>query len=195
MHQTSLGFAILRLFGDLGQRLAERSVPANAIQAYLFGGCAVHMHVASRVSSDLDVEFDYHKIHKGDLVLVLNKLAPVDYYDPEQGPSQLVYDQNFNNTLGPLHEGYRERAVRVEFNSQSPVTVWLPSPEDLAISKLGRLSATDTQDILTLLRRGCASWERFDALAREAALYYVGRDLTANIDYIGMKWLRDADTS
>lgn len=34
--------AILRMFDDLEDRLAAGGLPAGAVRAYLFGGCAVH---------------------------------------------------------------------------------------------------------------------------------------------------------
>ena len=56
MKQTPLGLAILRLFGDLGERLAERHLPRDAVRAYLFGGCAVHIYAAARTTSEVNVD-------------------------------------------------------------------------------------------------------------------------------------------
>ncbi|MCU6501277.1 DUF6036 family nucleotidyltransferase [Rugamonas sp. A1-17] len=190
MKQTPLGSAILRLFGDLGERLSERYVPADAVRAYLFGGCAVHQYASARVTSDVDVEFDYRLLHRGDLDLALRELPFLEYDDPEHGSSQLVYDRRFNTTLCPLHEDYRERARRLDdgFALDSPLSVWIPCPEDLAITKLGRLAPLDIDDILLLLEQPGASVERFEQLAREAIRYYVGPDLSSHIDYIKKKW-------
>lgn len=190
MKQTPLGSAILRLFGDLGERLAERNVPADAVRAYLFGGCAVHIYATSRTTSDVDVEFDYQLLHRGDLDLSLQELPFLLYDDPEHGPSQLVYDRKFNTTLCPLHEDYPERSSRLggESTFDSPLSVWLPCPEDLAITKLGRLSTMDVDDILLLLEQPGASIESFEQLAREAIKCYVGPDLSSHIDYIKRKW-------
>jgi hypothetical protein len=187
MTHTPLHEAILKLFGDLGKRLRDRGLPMGAVNAYLFGGCAVHLHTRARTSSDVDVEFDYDRIHKDDLVLVLDDLPPVDYDDPEDGPSQLVYDKNFNTSLGPLHEDYRDRAKPLDGQVEVIVKVWLPAPEDIAISKLGRLTSVDVDDILALLDCEVA-WEKFEALAKEAARYYVGSDLTSNIAHVKTKW-------
>lgn len=181
---TPMAQAILQLFGNLAEELAARSVPAGSIHAYLFGGCAVHLHTQSRASSDVDVEFTYPMIHKEDLVLVLHDLPPVDYDDPVEGPSQLSYDPTFNTTLGPLHETYQSRAVCLERTASSPVTVWLPSAEDIALSKLGRLGEVDVLDILELLGLPAASWDSFERLVLEANNYYVGPDLTSNLAYV-----------
>lgn len=99
-------------------------------------------------------------------------------------------DRKFNTTLGPLHEDYRDRAVRLDDGSSqdSALSVWLPGAEDLAVSKLGRLSVVDVADILDLLRQPLASWETFEQLALEASHYYVGPDLASHIAYIKRKW-------
>lgn len=74
--------AIFRLFDDLEARLAASGLPAGAVRAYLFGGCAVHMYQRNRVSEDLDAEFDYNLIHRDDVLLVLSELPPVACQTP-----------------------------------------------------------------------------------------------------------------
>lgn len=182
---TPMGNAILRMFANLAEDLAKRSLPEHSVHAYLFGGCAVHLHAMARASSDVDVEFTYDDLVKASEVrLVLQALPPIDYDDPVAGPSQLVWDANFNTTFGPLHEDYRDRAVLIERAPGSPVDVWLPSAEDIAISKLGRFADVDIGDIVELLSLPTASWERFHTLATEAGAYYVGPPLEAKILYI-----------
>lgn len=56
----------------------------------------------------------------------------------------------------------------IEGTRNSPVILMLPSIEDIALSKLGRLGDVDLEDILTLLSLPEASWERFEQLALEA---------------------------
>lgn len=187
MH-TPMTDAILRLFGNLGDELARRQVPPGAVHAYIFGGCAVHLHAKSRASTDVDAEFAYPPPLKQELMLILAELPPVDYDDPEEGPSQLAYDPTFNPTLGPLHVDYQDRAVPIEGTRESPVIVMLPSIEDIALSKLGRLGDVDLEDILTLLSLPEASWEKFEQLALEANKYYVGPDLTPNLSHVRRKF-------
>ncbi len=183
---TPMTLAILRLFANLAEDLARHSFPEHSVHAYLFGGCAVHLHTQARTSSDVDVEFSYEEmINSSEVRLVLQALPPVDYDDPATGPSQLVWDANFNTTFGPLHEDYRDRAVLIEQVRGSSVDVWLPSAEDIAVSKLGRFAHVDVADILALLSLPTASWERFRSLAKEAAAYYVGPALDGKISYIG----------
>lgn len=177
--------AILRLFANLADDLAARSVPEHSVHAYIFGGCAVHMHTTARASSDVDVEFSYdNTVMASEVRLVLEALPPVDYDDPDAGPSQLVWDANFNTTFGPLHEDYRDRAILIERVPGSPVDVWLPMAEDIAVSKLGRFSDVDVVDIVELLSLATSSWEQFQMLAAEAGAYYVGQPLDSKISYI-----------
>lgn len=53
----------------------------------------------------------------------------------------------------------------------SPVVVWLPSAEDIALSKLGRVGDVDQNDIIELLSQPSSSWELFESLAREVSNY------------------------
>jgi hypothetical protein len=182
--------AILRLFDDLDERLFASGLPASSVHAYLFGGCAVHMYEHNRVSEDLDAEFDYNLIHRDEVLLVLNELTPITYDNPVSGPSKLALDLRFNTTLCPLHMDFLDRAVQLERDRTSTLTIWLPSPVDVAISKLGRLSTVDVADILVLLQDPAASWDEFERLATEASQYYVGRDLAGTIAYVKLQWQR-----
>lgn len=182
--------AILGLFDDIDARLTASGLPAGAVRAYLFGGCAVHMYERNRVSEDLDAEFDYNLVHRDEVLLVLNELPPITYDNPVSGPSKLALDLRFNTTLCPLHIDFQDRATQLERDRASPLTIWLPSPVDVAISKLGRLSTVDVADILTLLQDPAASWDEFERLATEASQYHVGRDLTGTIAYVKLQWQR-----
>ena len=80
--------------------------------------------------------------------------------------------------------------MQLERDRVSPLTIWLPNPVDVAISKLGRLSTVDVADILVLLQDPAASWDEFERLATEASQYYVGRDLAGTIAYVKLQWRR-----
>ena len=76
---TPMAAAILRLFANLAEDLAARSLPEHSVHAYIFGGCAVHLHTAARASSDVDVEFCYDDlVMASEVRLVLQALPPVD---------------------------------------------------------------------------------------------------------------------
>ncbi|MRW92007.1 hypothetical protein GJ699_18600 [Duganella sp. FT80W] len=187
-NRKTLGQTVLDLFGNLGNLLAEANLPEGTVRAYLFGGCAVHMYVNSRLSVDIDAEFDYNLIHREDVLLALSRLRPIDFEHPGLGPFLLDLDPRFTTTLCPLHVDYQDRAVQLELGQRNtvPLTVWLPSPLDLAISKLGRFSTVDIDDILLLLKQPGACWAEFERLAMESSQYYVGPDLAGAIAHL--KW-------
>lgn len=85
---------------------------------------------------------------------------------------------------------FQDRARQLERGLVSPLTIWLPNPMDVAISKLGRLSTVDVADILVLLQDPAASWDEFERLAIEASQYYVGSGLTGTIAYVKLQWQR-----
>lgn len=112
------------------------------------------------------------------------ELPAFDFDDPETGPTLLTFDLTFNTTLSPLHEDYTDRALVWRRFGDGMLTVKLPHPVDLAISKLGRLVDVDMEDILNLLELPEAPWELFEQLALEASTYYVGPPLTPNINHV-----------
>ena len=64
--------------------------------------------------------------------------------------------------------------------------MFLPAAEDLALSKLGRLSEADIADIITLMQSPDASWDLLEQLTQEAAKYYPAPagDLTSKLAYV-----------
>jgi hypothetical protein len=62
----------------------------------------------------------------------------------------------------------------------------IPSAEDLAISKLDRLSETDVLDILALMNSPGASWDKLSALTKEVETYYPAPagSLTSKLNYV-----------
>lgn len=180
-----MAVAIAQLFANLAEDLAAHALPEHSVHAYVFGGCAVHLHAATRASSDVDVELSCSdQVKESEVRMILQALPPVDYDDPDAGPSQLVWDANFNTTFGPLHEDYRGRAHLIESSPGAPLEVWLPSAEDIAISKLGRFADIDIKDVVELLSLPSSSWENFRAWAQEASQYYAGPALDSKILHI-----------
>lgn len=178
--------------GNLACRLKTLNAPPGSVRAYIFGGSAVHLYTRVRTSSDVDMEIESFAVSRKDLLLIRENLPPVDYDDPAQGPSTLVFDVTFNTTFGPLHEDYQDRARLLEAAPDSPLEVWLPAPEDVAVSKLGRFSEMDQEDIQSLLDVPGASLERFGKIAVEAAGYYVGNrdDLMRKIELVRGRYER-----
>lgn len=68
-----------------------------------------------------------------------------------------------------------DRVVRLTTRSDIPnVEVYVASAIDVAISKLGRFSARDEQDIHALLALGYVDIAKFEQLAQAAISYFVG---------------------
>lgn len=184
--KTPMADAIFQMLGNLKQRLQELNAPEHSVHAYIFGGCAVHLYTGARASADLDTEFHTFDIIRNDLQLVLQEIEPVYYTDADGLPAVLSLDENFNTTLGPLHEDYMDRAVVLEQAPASPLAVYLPSPEDLALSKLGRFTDIDQGDIVSLMSLENSSWDLLSDLVVEVSGYYVGTtgDLTGKFNYV-----------
>ena len=104
---TPMYQAILQPFANLVEDLAEGKFPWHSVKGYVFGGCEVHMHTQSRASSDVELNYD-DMVKASEVRLVPRQLPPVDYDDPATGPSQLLWDANFNTTFGPLHKDNQE---------------------------------------------------------------------------------------
>ena len=106
---------------------------------------------------------------------ILAVLAQPEGYVENGRDLQIYLDENYNNSLGPLHEDYRERAVPLRgFDCDKPIQVFVAAGVDLAISKLGRFAEHDQTDIEGLIEAGRVDVEEFVNLATEAIDYAVG---------------------
>lgn len=174
--ETGLGRALTAMFKSLESELKCEAALAGALTVVVFGGCAVHLYTAHRVSSDVDAEFfGSHLPADLDLQAMLAEV-PQKFVDDQSGRVvELSYDLNFTSGLGPLHEDYLERAVPLDsFGPESPLRVLIAAPVDLAISKLGRGTEQDISDIFALLRTGFILAADFERLAVQAIDCYVG---------------------
>lgn len=174
--ETPLGQALISMFGSLARELDAENAPPGALRVIVFGGCAVHLYTSHRVSVDVDAEFFSTTLPSEIDVCRLLAELPEEFMDDETGRLiELTYDLNFSTGLGPLHEDYLERGIRLPgFDSASPLHVFIASPVDIAISKLGRGTDQDISDIFALLRTGFILASEFERLALEAIDCYVG---------------------
>lgn len=174
---TALGQALVAFFDVLEPIFA--SGENGVFQVIVFGGCAVHVHTQARGSADIDAEVASHG--QADKKEVIGLLGDDAYlFSDEAGVSQMLeLDPGFNTTLGPLHEDYEDRVIRlVTQSSVENVEVYIASAIDVAISKLGRFGERDQSDIQALLRLPGVDISEFERLAREAIDYYVGNHMT-----------------
>ncbi|MFK0091095.1 DUF6036 family nucleotidyltransferase [Pseudomonas sp. NPDC090592] len=166
--QTPLSKAVQSLF-ERALPLLEGMRPGT-LKIYVFGGCAMHILTNARGSADVDAELRAsEQLLIEEIKTVLQ--APEDYEENGLDLS-VVFDQGFNNSLCPLHEDYDERAIALPGQENAPMQVFIANPFDLAISKLGRFTERDREDILTLIRELDLDLEKLDKLALEAIDYY-----------------------
>ncbi len=181
--ETPLSLAILRFFGHLTEDILTQTSKPGSVKAYLFGGCALHIHTNARGSNDIDVEFNSAKwVRKNEIVIS----KPSIIYDAGNVRRKLDLDSQFTPMLGPLHEDYQDDAILLQKNHlNSPLWLYVVTPEDLAVSKLGRFGDRDREDILTLLKMKKMTVDSFRERATEALKYYVGSPDTAksHLDY------------
>ncbi|MGH2360500.1 MAG: DUF6036 family nucleotidyltransferase [bacterium] len=88
----------------------------------------------------------------------------------------LYFDRQYNDTLGLLHEDAHEDSVPLTLKGvdSRAIEVRLLSPLDLAVSKIGRLSDQDRDDVALLVRRGLVNPGQLRKRAEEALAGYVG---------------------
>ena len=168
---TPLGEAVARLFSRALPLLEGQ--PPGAMKVFIFGGCGVHLLTHARGSADIDAEVEAARILRRDELVAV--LADPEFY--EQGDEDLTveFDPNYNTSLGPLHEDYRDRAIPMDgFDRAQPLHVYVAAGVDLAISKLGRYTEQDKADIEALIDCGRVDVEEFVTLAKEAIDYAVG---------------------
>lgn len=165
---TPLAGAIKSLFSRLDKHLDE--MPPGSIRVVIFGGCAVHLLTQARGSQDVDAEMmASHMLNRGEIMAELN--LPVDYLNGDDYET-LVYDFNYSNTLGPLHEDYLDRAIPLEgFTGENPLQISVAAGVDVAISKLDRFTERDKSDIETLIRSRRVDPNQLMRLGTEAIDY------------------------
>lgn len=172
----------LAAFREIIERIATSlsSVPKRAlpIKMYVAGGAALHLYTGERVSRDIDAAFSRR--------IALPENLEVAYRDADGAARLLYVDRNYSDAMGLLHEDAYDDAELLALAdlSSDALEVYLLSPLDLAVSKLGRLSSQDRDDIAALARRRLISEKSLRKRAEEALVAYVGdtRRVQGSID-------------
>jgi hypothetical protein len=135
---------------------------------YVAGGAALHLYTGERVSRDVDATFSRR--------IALPENLEVAYRDADGAARLLYFDRQFNDTLGLLHEDAYDDSVPLllEGSDSKVLEIRLLSALDLAVSKLGRFSGQDREDIATLARRKLISSAALRQRAEAALGGYVG---------------------
>jgi hypothetical protein len=159
-------------FTELAARIASSlaSLPKRAlpVQMYIAGGAALHFYTGERLSSDIDATFSRRIALPDDL--------EVSYRDTDGGAHLLYFDRQYNDTLGLLHEDAYEdsRSLDLPGFDAAVLDLRLLSPLDLAVSKIGRFSSQDREDIAALARYKLIDSASLRARAQAAVSGYVG---------------------
>jgi Nucleotidyltransferase of unknown function (DUF6036) len=153
-----------RIAGTL-TNLPKRALP---IQMYIAGGAALHFYTGERISADIDATFSRRVALPDDL--------EVSYRDADGAAQLLYFDRQYNDTLGLLHEDAYEDSEALELQGidAAVLDLRLLAPVDLAVSKIGRFSSQDREDIAALARHKLIDSERVRLRAEEALGGYVG---------------------
>ncbi len=145
--------------------MPKRALP---VRMYVAGGAALHLYTGERVSRDIDAAFSRR--------IALPEDLEVAYRDADGAARLLYFDRQYNDTLGLLHEDAYEDSVSLalEGSDARVLDVRLLSALDLAVSKVGRFSSQDRDDIAALARRKLITSTALRRRAEEALRGYVG---------------------
>jgi hypothetical protein len=145
--------------------LPQRAPP---IKMYVAGGAALHFYTGERVSRDIDAAFSHR--------IALPENLEVAYRDADGAARLLYFDRQYSDTFALMHEDAYEDSVALslEASDSSRLEVRLLSALDLAVSKLGRFSSQDRDDIAALARRKLISSAALRRRAEDALHGYVG---------------------
>ena len=172
---SALGQALISMFRAIEMELTLEGASPGAVQVIVFGGCAVHLYTHHRVSTDVDAEI--YCANTQDTLRLRTLLAefPEQFFDEQSGRvMELNYDLQYNTSFGPLHEDYWERSLPLEeFPLESALHLHVAAPIDIAISKLGRATDQDVDDIMALLRAGFIVTAELRQLALQAIDMYL----------------------
>jgi len=161
----------------------HENLPNGAVKAFIFGGCAFHIHTNARGSNDIDAEIQaISQLKKQDIFLFLEN-NDIEFLDINDLETNLEFDSGFNTSIASIDPDYEERVIPL--TSNSIVEVYLVSGLDLAISKLARLSDRDIQDIKELFVYQKFSIDEFKKSADNALSYYATpAQLQLNINFM-----------
>ena len=162
----------LAAFTELVKRIAaplcelpKRSLPIKMIVG---GGAALHFYTGERISNDIDAVFSKR-------IALPNELE-IAYPDPDGAARLLYFDRQYNDTLGLMHEDAHADSVPLTLKEidASVLDVRLLSALDLAVSKIGRFSGQDRDDITALAKHGLIKSAALRRRSLEALENYVG---------------------
>lgn len=160
--------AFSEIIGRIAATLVKLPKRALPIQMYVAGGAALHFYTGERISRDIDAAFSHRIALPDDL--------EVAYRDADGAARLLYVDRQYSDTFALLHEDAYEDSEPLTLAGIDPAVldVRVLSPLDLAISKIGRFSSQDRDDIAALARRKLIHSTPLRKRAEAALIAYVG---------------------
>ncbi len=160
--------AFLEIVRRIADSLESSPKKALPVHMYVSGGAALHFYTGERVTQDIDAAFSRR--------IALPDKLDVSYRDAD-GAAQLLYlDRQYSDTLALIHEDAYRDSEPLALPGLKPeiLDVRLLTPTDLAVSKIGRLTSQDREDIAALARRGLVRSAALRTRAEEAVANFVG---------------------
>jgi Nucleotidyltransferase of unknown function (DUF6036) len=160
--------AFLEIAGRISESLKSLPKKALPIHMYVAGGAALHFYTGERVTQDVDAAFSKR--------IALPDKLDISYRDAD-GAAQLLYlDRQYSDTLALIHEDAYRDSEPLTLPGLEPdvLDVRLLTPTDLAVTKIGRFTSQDRDDIAALARRGLVRSASLRTRAEEAVGNFVG---------------------
>lgn len=160
--------AFLQIAGRISESLKGLPKKALPIHMYVAGGAALHFYTGERVTQDIDAAFSKR--------IALPEKLEVSYRAAD-GAAQLLYlDRQYSDTLALIHENAYRDSEPLTLPGLEPevLDVRLLTPTDLAVTKIGRFTSQDRDDIEALARRGLVQSVSLRTRADEAVGNFVG---------------------
>lgn len=181
--------AFLEITGRISKSLKGLPKKALPVHMVVAGGAALYFYTGERVTQDIDAAFSKR--------IALPDRLDVSYRDAD-GAAQLLYlDRQYSDTLALIHEDAYKDSEPLALPGLEPevLDVRLLTPTDLAVSKIGRLTSQDRDDIAALARRRLVHSASLRIRAEEAVANFVGDTtrLRGNIE-TACRIVADAET-
>ena len=138
------------------------------VHMYVAGGAALYFDTGERVTQDIDAAFSKR--------IALPDRLEVSYRDAD-GAAQLLYlNRQYSDRFALIHEDAYKDSEPLALPGLEPdiLDVRLLAPTDLAVSKIGRLTSQDCDDIAALARHGLVHSASLRTHAGEAVGNFVG---------------------
>lgn len=160
--------AFREIVARIAASLAHAPKRVLPVKMFVAGGAALHFYTGERISRDIDAAFSRRIALPDDL--------EVAYRDADGAGRLLYIDRQYSDTLALMHEDALEDSLPLSLEGidANVLDVRLLAPLDLAVSKIGRFSSQDRDDIAALARRKLIDSVALRQRAEQALTAFVG---------------------